>query len=143
MEGHEQEAIDMFYEEEVHYDYKTGKSKDGYTAGHFTQLVWLTSTEVGFGVSNKTNGSNFYYIVANYYKRGNFLGNETNNVFPQEYCQPKPKEEKGMSGVAIFFIIIGVILVLGAGFLAFLYFSKITIGSFNFRAIVEGGKMMM
>jgi hypothetical protein len=33
--------------------------------GHFTQLVWKTTKEVGFGVARASDGS--FYGVANYY----------------------------------------------------------------------------
>lgn len=46
--------------------------------GHFTQVVWKGTEEVGFGVANK--GST-YFVVANYYPAGNFLGEFANNVF--------------------------------------------------------------
>ena len=46
--------------------------------GHFTQVVWKGTEEVGFGVANK--GST-YFVVANYYPPGNFLGEFANNVF--------------------------------------------------------------
>ena len=49
-----------------------------HASGHFSQLVWKGSQEVGFGVANK--GTN-YYVVANYYPAGNIIGDFANNVF--------------------------------------------------------------
>ena len=46
--------------------------------GHFTQVVWKGTEEVGFGVANK---GNTYCVVANYYPPGNFVGEFANNVF--------------------------------------------------------------
>jgi uncharacterized protein YkwD len=49
--------------------------------GHFTQLVWKASKEVGFGVAMASDGS--FYAVANYFPAGNLLGTFVKNV-------PKP-----------------------------------------------------
>ena len=46
-------------------------------SGHFTQLIWKNTEEVGFGIA--TNGSQ-YFVVANYYPAGNVLGEFANNV---------------------------------------------------------------
>lgn len=47
---------------------------------NFTQLVWKSTKEVGFGVSLSPNGS--YYIVANYYPAGNNVNKLKENVLP-------------------------------------------------------------
>lgn len=41
-------------------------------AGHYTQMVWKNTKEVGMGVARCSNGS--YIIVANYNPPGNYLG---------------------------------------------------------------------
>ena len=41
-------------------------------AGHYTQMVWRTTTQVGIGVSVCSNGS--YIIVADYSPPGNMMG---------------------------------------------------------------------
>jgi hypothetical protein len=46
--------------------------------GHFTQLVWKTTKEVGFGVARASDGS--FYGVANYYPAGNLIGTFVKNV---------------------------------------------------------------
>jgi uncharacterized protein YkwD len=57
--------------------------KDGYSGGaitmenfasvgHYTQMVWSSTTEVGYGVAKSTSGN--VYIVARYSPAGNFLG---------------------------------------------------------------------
>ena len=45
--------------------------------GHFTQLIWKATTDVGFGVAYK---GDLYYVVANYYPPGNFTGKFSQNV---------------------------------------------------------------
>ena len=50
--------------------------------GHFTQVVWNNSVEIGCGVAKGTD--NFVYGVCNYSPPGNFIGaqNYQNNVLP-------------------------------------------------------------
>ena len=47
--------------------------------GHFTQIVWKGSKQVGFGYAQARDG--YYYGVANYYPAGNFIGEFEDNVF--------------------------------------------------------------
>lgn len=53
------------------------KKEFQHDTGHFTQVIWKDTKEVGFGVANK---GNTYYVVANYYPPGNIKGNFANNV---------------------------------------------------------------
>ncbi len=66
-----------WYDEIKDYNFDTGKSKNGGVVGHFTQLVWKATKEVGFGIG--FNG-NSIYAVANYYPGGNFNNAELENV---------------------------------------------------------------
>ena len=50
---------------------------DGDT-GHFTQVVWVSSSKVGFGFAKNAKGE--YYGVANYYPPGNYDGEFKENV---------------------------------------------------------------
>ena len=43
----------------------------GSVAGHYTQMVWSTTTEVGYGIATGPNG---VVVVGNYSPAGNFLG---------------------------------------------------------------------
>ena len=74
------EAVDSWYDEIKDYDFSKGKSKNKGVVGHFTQLVWKDSTQLGIGVARSSKNS--VYIVANYHPGGNFNSNELNNVFP-------------------------------------------------------------
>lgn len=67
----------MWYDEVQYYDF----SKQGFTSktGHFTQLVWKNSKQVGFGITEK-NG--IVYVVCRYSPPGNYLGQFEKNVFP-------------------------------------------------------------
>ena len=68
---------ESWYEEIKDYDFNTGKSKNGGVVGHFTQLIWKNTKEVGFGIG--FNG-NILIAVANYYPGGNFNDEELKNV---------------------------------------------------------------
>lgn len=59
-------------------DYNFNKATFGSNTGHFTQLIWADSIEVGFGAAKAKDGS--YYGVANYYPAGNVMGNFAPNV---------------------------------------------------------------
>ena len=64
-----------WYEENKKYDY-SGDWKSG--TGHFTQMIWKGTKEVGFGRSKNSKGQ--YYIVGNYYPAGNLIGLFKRNV---------------------------------------------------------------
>jgi len=49
-------------------------------AGHFTQLVWKSSREVGIGRAQSRDGK--WFVVANFFPAGNFIGHNAENVFP-------------------------------------------------------------
>ena len=66
-----------WYDEIKDYDFNTGKSKNGGVVGHFTQVVWKDTKEVGFGIG--FNGGNLVG-VGNYYPGGNFNNAELQNV---------------------------------------------------------------
>ena len=69
-------ATKMWYDEIVDYDFKTHKSKNGKAIGHFTQVIWKDTKEIGVGVTC----SNRCYVVANYYPAGNIIGEFGENV---------------------------------------------------------------
>ena len=48
-------------------------------AGHFTQVVWNSSTELGMGHAFSASGALF--IVARYKSKGNYIGQFASNVF--------------------------------------------------------------
>ena len=68
---------DDWYNEIKQYDF----NNPGYISGtgHFTQVVWKGSEQVGFGFAQARDG--YYYGVANYYPAGNFIGEFEDNVF--------------------------------------------------------------
>ena len=71
------DAVKMWYSEFKSYDYDSpGFSVD---TGHFTQIVWKNSAEVGVGSCKSPDGK-LTYIVVRYYPPGNVLERFHENV---------------------------------------------------------------
>ena len=66
-----------WYNEVSQYDFNNPGFIKG--TGHFTQIVWKDTREVGFGYAQARDG--YYYGVANYYPAGNYIGEFEENVF--------------------------------------------------------------
>ncbi|CAG7718729.1 unnamed protein product [Allacma fusca] len=47
--------------------------------GHFTQLLWKSSTKIGIALASGKAG---HFVVANYNPPGNFLGQYPQNIYP-------------------------------------------------------------
>ena len=75
-----------WYNEIKDYNFDTGESTG--VTGHFTQLIWKDTKEVGFGVA--FNG-NRLMTVANYYPGGNFNQSLT---FKEQILKPLPTSQK-------------------------------------------------
>lgn len=73
------QMTDQWYEESSTYDFdkdfQTGK-------GHFAQIVWKNTLEVGFGRAKSKDGK--WYAVANYFPAGNYIGQFRQNVFSKK-----------------------------------------------------------
>jgi DNA-binding protein H-NS len=82
------DPVDAWYNEIKDYDFETYSSKNGNKVGHFTQLIWKDSKEVGFGVA--FNGS-ILMSVANYYPGGNF---NMSQCYKEQIPKLISKEEK-------------------------------------------------
>jgi len=66
----------MWYDEIGQYSYNNPGFSEA--TGHFTQVVWKSSTDVGCGIGIR-NGDEFYG-VAQYTPPGNYQGEYTDNV---------------------------------------------------------------
>ena len=69
-------ATDIWYEEIKNYDFNNPGF--GSETGHFTQVIWKESRELGIAYAK--NGD-VYFAVANYYPAGNEEGRYNENVF--------------------------------------------------------------
>ena len=71
-----------WYSENKNYNYSTGKAKNNGVIGHFTQLVWKSSKNIGCAYASGTwNGFNqSYFVCCNYYPAGNYQNQYTKNV---------------------------------------------------------------
>ena len=69
------------YTEIDDYSFSSGRTINGKTVGHFTQLFWDNTTHVGIGIATKQSGSYWItYIVAKYSSPGNYKGQYTSHV---------------------------------------------------------------
>ena len=67
------EAVDMWYNEVDDPGYDFSNPGWDYGTGHFTQVVWKGTTEVGCGVANG-------WVCCRYYPPGNYMGQFPENV---------------------------------------------------------------
>lgn len=74
-----QRAVDMWYEEIKDYSFRNPGFSSG--TGHFTQVVWIDSVEMGVAKASNANGTQF--VVARYNPPGNVLGHFPENVKPK------------------------------------------------------------
>ena len=82
-----EKASQKWYDEVGIYNFNNPGYISG--AGHFTQLVWKGSNQIGCGAA--CNSNNKCYLTCNYYPPGNYLNQFASNVFPL-------KEEEGGEG---------------------------------------------
>jgi len=73
------ELIKMWYDEIELYDFEAGNFD--HSTGHFTQLVWASTTRVGCAKSISEGPNGGVYLVCNYDPAGNYLGEARENVF--------------------------------------------------------------
>ena len=62
-------------------DYKYAKPGFSMNTGHFTQVVWVSSTELGCASATAKDGG--IYVVCNYNPPGNYEGEYQKNVLPK------------------------------------------------------------
>jgi pathogenesis-related protein 1 len=70
-------VVAMWSDEAKDYNYATNQCAD--VCGHYTQIVWRTTTSVGCAISHCTSGSPFgggswYFAVCDYSPPGNYIG---------------------------------------------------------------------
>jgi hypothetical protein len=67
----------MWYNEVSAYNYNNPVF--GMTTGHFTQVVWNASNQLGMGLATSSKGT---YCVGQYQPAGNYAGQFSTNVKP-------------------------------------------------------------
>ncbi|MEP2275033.1 MAG: CAP domain-containing protein [Reichenbachiella sp.] len=65
------DAVDSWGAEKQNYDYKKNKCETGKICGHYTQIVWKNTTEIGCA---KTLCDGSVIWICNYNPPGNFVG---------------------------------------------------------------------
>ncbi|KAF4524070.1 hypothetical protein B566_EDAN013018, partial [Ephemera danica] len=71
-------AVQSWYDEVKNYNHSYPVF--GMNTGHFTQVVWKSTTEMGIAIMKAGNG---VFVVANYSPHGNMQGQFQANVFPR------------------------------------------------------------
>jgi pathogenesis-related protein 1 len=66
------DASYSWYEEKKDYQFSVFNNDRGPVIGHYTQMVWRNSTEMGAGAAVCPDGG--IIVVANYNPAGNFIG---------------------------------------------------------------------
>lgn len=79
------DSIEMWYGDAAQYDSYYGQSDPPFVAGHFTQLVWASTTSIGCATKS-CDGSTGTFVgeltVCNYFVFGNMGGAYKENVLP-------------------------------------------------------------
>ena len=72
------DAVSLWYSEVIKYDF----SSPGFSMehGHFTQVVWRKTRQLGIGCARSENGDGLTYVVARYWPPGNILKKFEENV---------------------------------------------------------------
>ncbi len=66
------DIVKAWAEEEEYYDYQNNLCQPGEDCGHFTQMVWHESRQVGCAMAICPDKSQLW--ACNYYPRGNYIG---------------------------------------------------------------------
>jgi len=66
------EVVKAWAEEENYYDYQSNTCQPGQDCGHFTQMVWHESQQVGCAKAVCADKSQIW--ACNYHPRGNYIG---------------------------------------------------------------------
>jgi uncharacterized protein YkwD len=63
------------------YDLAKKESMSGRITGHFTQVIWKSTTKLGVGFAAIQEGTSLYYaFVCNYHPAGNVIGQHAENI---------------------------------------------------------------
>lgn len=75
----EEDAALLWAQEVTHYNYSSNSCAAGQQCGHYTQMVWRSSTNLGCGIRQCNTGSpwgsgEWTVVVCNYSPPGNYIG---------------------------------------------------------------------
>ena len=75
-----EDIVNKWYEEKQNYVFDSNKYIEN--TGHFTQLIWKKTKEIGFGYKKSNNGK--VYFIAIYYPAGNIFNQFNTNVLKEQ-----------------------------------------------------------
>jgi len=75
------QATQAWYDEIKDWDFSTSEKKAGTVTGHFTQVVWTTSTKLGCAFAFNGDMKNVY-VTCTYSGPGNYVGQYAAKVMP-------------------------------------------------------------
>jgi len=75
-----EDIVNKWYEEKQNYVFDSNKYIEN--TGHFTQLIWKKTEEIGFGYKKSNNGK--VYFIAIYYPAGNIFNQFNTNVLKEQ-----------------------------------------------------------
>lgn len=67
-------AVELWQTEKTFWNNASGTCQTGKFCGHFTQMVWRNTTEIGCGINRNASGKWKVLMVCNYNPAGNFEG---------------------------------------------------------------------
>ncbi|KAG6406700.1 hypothetical protein SASPL_134314 [Salvia splendens] len=65
-------AVDLWVGEKANYNYDSNSCAEGQVCGHYTQVVWRNSNQLGCARAQCSNG--WWFISCNYAPPGNYVG---------------------------------------------------------------------
>jgi len=83
------DVVASWYKEVTDHGYNYANPTNTHQTGHFTQVVWHSTSQVG--VAKSADGN---FVVANYFPAGNLVGNYPKEVLPPRGGQPYPPPAK-------------------------------------------------
>ncbi|KAD5317937.1 hypothetical protein E3N88_17883 [Mikania micrantha] len=66
-------AVNLWVNEKTYYDYTTNTCASGHGCGHYTQVVWRNSVQLGCARVQCTNNG-WWFVICSYYPPGNYVG---------------------------------------------------------------------
>lgn len=67
-----EDAVNDWVSEKAYYDYTSNSCASGHECGHYTQVVWSSTTDIGCASVSCSDAST--YIICSYYPPGNYVG---------------------------------------------------------------------